>query len=98
MHHGSLVAEGTVAELAGPDDIVATVTGAVDTTQLTRDLGVAVSFHDGEVRCPAGGEAERVGRLTALLAQQGVAVTALRTKASLEERYLAIIAAQREAS
>lgn len=98
MHHGSLVAEGTVSELAGPDDIVATVTGTVDAARLTRELGVVVSFRNGEVRCPAGGEVDRVGRLTALLAEQGVAVTALRTKASLEERYLAIIAAQRGAS
>ena len=98
LHNGHLVAQGRTDELAGPDNIVVNVEGDVDLDALRRDLGAPVSAAAGEVTCPTGADPDRAVKLTQLLAAQGVRVTAMRTRASLEERYLDIIGAQRSPS
>jgi hypothetical protein len=50
------------------------------------------------VRCAIGSTPERIGVVTGYLTSHGVAMTSLRTRASLEERYLELIADERNGS
>ncbi|MDE3065184.1 MAG: ABC transporter ATP-binding protein [Acidobacteriota bacterium] len=93
MHRGRVVADGTLDELAGSPEIVVEVAAPVDAGPLRVLLGVAVTL-DGprRLRFAAAATPERVGAITTHLASLGVALVELRTRASLEERYLELVA------
>jgi len=93
LHRGRVVADGTLEELAGAPEIIVEVAGPVDPVALGALLGAAVTL-DGprRLRCAVAATPERVGLVTSHLATLGVAMVALRTRASLEERYLDLVA------
>ncbi|MFI5035386.1 MAG: ABC transporter ATP-binding protein [Acidimicrobiales bacterium] len=93
MNRGRVVAEGTLDELAGEPEMIIEVAAPVDPAALAARLG-AVVILDGprRLRCAVAATPERVGVVTAHLASLGVTMIALRTRASLEERYLDLVA------
>ncbi len=97
LHQGRVVARGTLDELAGPDAAtVVEVRGPVDVSRLAARLGTPVEAQDPthlRVRGPA--DPQRTAAIAAALAEEGATLVALRTRASLEDRYLAIIAGER---
>ncbi len=97
LHRGHVVASGSLDELAGQDRAVALeVSGPVDVARLATQLGVAVEATDAtHLRVHATGDPARTAEIAAALAAQGATLVALRTRASLEERYLGIIADER---
>ncbi len=99
MNHGHIVAQGTLDELAGSPEMIVETSGPIDPEGLARLLGCTVTA-DGplQVRCAIGSTPERIGVVTGYLTSHGVAMTSLRTRASLEERYLELIADERNGS
>ncbi len=96
INHGAVVAQGRLDELAGAPEVVVEVSGDLDGAELARALGCAVApdgvrlWRVASVSTPA-----LVSTLTAYLAENGVSMVSLRTRATLEERYLALLAAER---
>lgn len=93
MNHGRVIAEGTLDELAGAPEMIVEVGSPVDPSVLGALLGAAVTL-DGprRLRCAVAATPERVGVVTNYLASIGVEMIALRTRATLEERYLDLVA------
>jgi ABC-2 type transport system ATP-binding protein len=99
LHRGAVVAEGTLDDLAGEPEIVIEVDGPVDVVALAARLAVGVRLdEEGRVRIAAAATPERIGEVSSHLAGAGRTVLALRTRAPLEERYLALIAESRARS
>ena len=96
VHHGRVVAAGTLAELSGPPEMIVEATGALDARVVARRLDCPV-VADGSrvVRCATAPSPAAIAAVTALLAELGLGLASLRTRASLEERYLELIAEQR---
>jgi ABC-2 type transport system ATP-binding protein len=93
MHRGRVVAEGTLAQLAGAPEIIVEVDAPVDPEPLALLLGASVTLDaQRRLRCDLSATPERVALITGYLASRGVALIALRTRASLEERYLDLVA------
>jgi ABC-2 type transport system ATP-binding protein len=97
IHRGRVVATGTLDELAGEPEMIVATTAPVDPAQMSARLHCTV-VADGErtLRCARASSPEALLAITTLLAELGVGLTSLRTRASLEERYLELIALQRE--
>ncbi len=93
VHRGRAVAEGTLEELAGEPEMIVEVAAPVDTVALGGLLGAPVTL-DGprRLRCAVAPTPERVAALTSFLATAGVGLVALRTRATLEDRYLELVA------
>jgi ABC-2 type transport system ATP-binding protein len=92
LHHGHVVAAGSLAELSGEPRLVVEVTGEVDVVAMGRSLGLTVTRHGDELYLVATSSPALVAAVTSYLASVGVATTSLRTRASLEETYLALVA------
>ncbi len=96
MSQGRCVAAGTLAELQGPAQVVVEVDGELDPSALGAALECSVEALGPRTwRLPLAGEGTPQ-RVSAALAALGVTLVALRTRASLEERYLDLIAQSRE--
>jgi len=96
VNQGHVVAQGTLDELAGEPELILELSGPVD----PRGLGVLLDCEvtlDGPVRlrCATTSTPDRLATVTKYLSDNGVAIVALRTRASLEERYLRLIADER---
>ena len=93
MNHGRVVAEGTLDELAGTPELIIDVSIPVDPAPLARQLGAAVVL-DGalRLRCAVASSPEHIAMVTQYVASVGAIVVTLRTRASLEERYLELVA------
>lgn len=93
MHHGHVVAQGTLEELSGPPEMIVEVSGPVDPRVLSRALDCPVVL-DGplRLRCATTSSPERLSVVSSTLSSVGVSMVSLRTRASLEERYLELIA------
>ncbi len=93
MNYGRVVAHGTLDELAGSPEMILEVTRTVDPGPLSSLLGCAVVL-DGtlRLRCATTSSPERLAVVSGHLAGLGVEIVSLRTRASLEERYLELVA------
>jgi ABC-2 type transport system ATP-binding protein len=96
MNVGRVVAEGTLDELAGTPELIIDVAATVNPNELAGLLGCAVVL-DGplRLRCATTTSPELIAITSNYLSSVGVVLVALRTRASLEERYLELIAEQR---
>lgn len=96
MNVGHVVAEGTLDELAGTPELIIDVAVTVNPDELSTLLGCDVVL-DGplRLRCATTSSPELIAIASNYLSSMGVPLVALRTRASLEERYLELIAEQR---
>ena len=96
MNQGRVVIQGTLNELAGSPEMIIETSGPVDPLELASILECPVTL-DGplRLRCAVNSTPERITIVTSYLTEIGVALTSLRTRASLEERYLELISEAR---
>jgi ABC-2 type transport system ATP-binding protein len=97
MNKGHVVVQGTLDDLAGSPEIIIETSASADPIGLASVLGCEVT-RDGplRLRCAAVSTPERIALITTYLTGAGLAMTALRTRATLEERYLELIASERD--
>jgi ABC-2 type transport system ATP-binding protein len=96
MNRGHVVIQGTLDELAGSAEMIVEVSGPVDRAALAQLLHCEV-VADGPTRfrCATPSSPENIVLVTTFLTSVGQSMTSLRTRASLEERYLELIAGER---
>ncbi len=96
LHRGHVVAHGSLDELAGRPEMILEVSIPVDPDGLSGALGCMVTL-DGplRLRCATESSPERIATVSAYLTSVGASLSSLRTRASLEERYLELIADDR---
>ena len=98
VNHGAVIAQGRLDELAGRPEVVVEVSDEVAPGELAAALGCAVESTSARtLRCASVSTPALVADLTAFLSARGVSIVSLRTRATLEERYLELLAAEREA-
>ena len=95
VHRGRVVATGTPSSLGASEVVVLEVDGVANADSLSRALGVEVEVEGPVVTVRTAPTNEAIARVSAALAGAGLTLRALRTSASLEERYLDLIADQR---
>jgi len=96
LNVGHVVAQGTLDELAGPAEMIVEASAPVDPTGLAALLNCDVVLEGPTVlRCAVTASPERLAALTGFLALANVSMISLRTRASLEQRYLELIASDR---
>ena len=93
MNRGHVVIQGTLDELAGEPEMIVETSAPVDPHGLSAELACAVAL-DGplRLRIATASSPDRVAAVTNYLTRSGVSLVSLRTRASLEERYLQLIA------
>ncbi len=93
MNHGRVIVQGSLGELAGDAVLIVETSAPVDPRELGRRLGCLVTaIEPTRLHCAVDSTPERVALVSAYLEECSVSLTALRTRASLEERYLDLIA------
>jgi hypothetical protein len=96
LHRGHEVAKGTLTDLAGEPELIVETSGPINPDALASVLACAVVADEPlQVRCAVASTPERIHAVTTYLASVGVSMVSLRTRASLEERYLELIADER---
>jgi ABC-2 type transport system ATP-binding protein len=96
LHEGRVLAQGTLDELAGSPEMIVQSTGPVDPSSLAALLGCEVTLGDPlQLRCATAATPERIAAVSNYLASLGLSMVSLRTRASLEERYLELISQER---
>jgi len=96
MNRGHVVVHGTLDELAGAPEMIIELSGPVDVTLLAARLQCVVTAHaPTRIRCATESSPERMATLNDFLTGVGVTLLSLRTRASLEERYLELIEHER---
>jgi ABC-2 type transport system ATP-binding protein len=99
MNHGRVVVQGSLGELAGDPVLIIETSAPIDPIELGRRLGCAVTAVEAtRLHCAIDSSPERVALVSAYLEENSVSLTSLRTRASLEERYLDLIAESPEVS
>ena len=92
MNEGAVVAQGTLEELAGDPVLIIEASGPIDADALTRRLSATVTTIDAtSVSCAVANTPDTMAIITSYLAEQGVTLQGLRSRASLEERYLELV-------
>jgi len=92
MNEGAVVAQGTLEELAGDPVLIIEASGPIDADALTRRLSATVTTIDAtSVSCAVANTPDTMAIITSFLAEQGVTLQGLRSRASLEERYLELV-------
>ena len=92
MNHGRVVVQGTLEHLAGDAVLIVETSRPVDPLELGRRLGcVVTAVEPTRLHCAIASDPDRVAVVTAFLSENGATLTSLRTRASLEERYLDLI-------
>jgi ABC-2 type transport system ATP-binding protein len=96
MNRGHVVIHGTLDELAGAPEMIIELSGPVDVSRLASELQCVVTT-DGanRIRCETESTPERIAVLNSYLSNVGVTLLSLRTRASLEERYMELIEQER---
>jgi len=99
MNHGHVVIQGTLDQLAGEPEVILDTSGPVDPVRLAIHLNCPVTL-DGplRLRCATTSSSDLLTVLSEYLATIGVTIVSFRTRASLEERYLQLIADERAAA
>ncbi|HUY43559.1 MAG TPA: ABC transporter ATP-binding protein [Acidimicrobiales bacterium] len=96
MNRGHVLAQGTLEELAGEPEMIVEVSGVVDASEVAALLECRVTTDDARtLRCQLASTPERLNTLTSFLSQRQLSIVSLRTRASLEERYLELISDER---
>ncbi|NNN01531.1 MAG: ABC transporter ATP-binding protein [Acidimicrobiaceae bacterium] len=96
IHHGHVVAQGRLDELAGRAEMIIEVSKPVNVAALANALGCEITQDSPlRLRCSTESSPERIATVTTFLTSVGSSMTSLRTRASLEERYLELIAEER---
>jgi ABC-2 type transport system ATP-binding protein len=96
MNRGHVVIEGTLDQLAGAPEMIVELSGYVDAPLLGAHLGcVVTSDAANRLRCETASTPERIAELNSYLTSVGVNLISLRTRASLEERYMELIEQER---
>ena len=92
MNHGRIIVRGSLSELAGDAVLIVETSLAVDPVELGRRLDCAVrAVEPTRLQCSIASSPERVATVGDYLNERGAALVSLRTRASLEERYLDLI-------
>jgi ABC-2 type transport system ATP-binding protein len=93
LNHGRVVVHGTLDQLAGDAVLIVETSSPVDPIELGRRLQCVVTAAEPtRLHCQISSSRERVALVSAYLSEQGASLVSLRTRASLEERYLELIA------
>jgi ABC-2 type transport system ATP-binding protein len=96
MHRGRVVAQGSLDDIAGEPEMIVQSSGPVDPDALAERLRCEVVLDTPlQLRCRVASNPERIAIVTNYLASVGLSMVSLRTRASLEERYLELIADER---
>jgi ABC-2 type transport system ATP-binding protein len=96
MHLGHVLIQGTLDELAGAPEMIVQSSGPVDPAMLASRLDCEVTLDSPlQLRCAVASTPERIAVVTNYLASIGLSMVSLRTRASLEERYLELIGDER---
>jgi ABC-2 type transport system ATP-binding protein len=96
MHRGRVLVQGSLDELAGEPEMIVQSSGPVDPLALAERLHCDVVLDNPlQLRCAVASTPERIAIVTNFLASVGLSMVSLRTRASLEERYLELIADER---
>jgi len=92
MNRGHIVVQGTLDELSGSPEMIVEVSSPVDPAALSAVLSCTVTL-DGplQLRCDTASSPQMISLVTSYLNGVNVSMTSLRTRASLEERYLELI-------
>lgn len=96
VHQGAVVAEGTLEELSGAPEIVVETSSAIDVAEIAAALECSVRS-DGPrvIRILATPTPALQTALLGFLESKGNSLVSMRTRASLEQRYLEIIDLER---
>jgi ABC-2 type transport system ATP-binding protein len=96
MNHGHVVIQGTLDELSGAPEMILELSTTIDPTALASVLGCVV-VADGArgLRCETESTPQRIAALNEHLSSVGATLVSLRTRASLEERYMDLLDAER---
>jgi ABC-2 type transport system ATP-binding protein len=96
MHRGRVLVQGSLDDLAGEPEMIVQSSGPVDPDELAERLHCDVVLDNPlQLRCAVASTPERIAIVTNFLASMGLSMVSLRTRASLEERYLELIADER---
>jgi ABC-2 type transport system ATP-binding protein len=96
MDRGRVLVQGSLEELAGEPEMIVQSSGPVDPDALAERLRCDVVLDNPlQLRCAVASTPERIAIVTNYLASIGLSMVSLRTRASLEERYLELIAEER---
>lgn len=96
LHRGRVLVQGTLEQLAGSPEMIVQSSGPVDPAVLASRLDCVVTLDNPlQLRCAVASSPERIAIVTNYLASVGLSMVSLRTRASLEERYLELIGAER---
>jgi ABC-2 type transport system ATP-binding protein len=97
MNRGHVVIQGTLDDLAGSPEMIIEVSSPIDPEALARLLHCDVVVDDPtRLRCATQSSPENIALVTSFLTSVGQSMTSLRTRASLEERYLELIEGERK--
>ena len=92
MNHGQVVVQGSLDDLAGDAVLIVETSRPVDPVELGRRLGcIVTTLEPTRLHCAIDSTPDRVALVTAYLSENGATLSSLRTRASLEERYLDLI-------
>jgi ABC-2 type transport system ATP-binding protein len=96
LPRGRVLVQGTLEQLAGSPEMIVQSSGPVDPIALASRLQCEVTLDNPlQLRCAIASTPERIAIVTNYLASLGLSMVSLRTRASLEERYLELIGAER---
>jgi ABC-2 type transport system ATP-binding protein len=96
MHRGRVLTQGTLDELAGSPEMIVQSSGPIEPSALASRLRCRVTLDNPlQLRCAVASTPERIAIVTNYLASVGLSMVSLRTRASLEERYLELIGDER---
>jgi ABC-2 type transport system ATP-binding protein len=99
LHHGHVLAQGTLDELASEPEMIVQSSGPVDPAELASRLHCDVTLDTPlQLRCAVDSTPQRIAIITNYLASVGLSMVSLRTRASLEDRYLDLLAQDRHGS
>jgi ABC-2 type transport system ATP-binding protein len=92
MQHGRILTQGTLADLAGDPVVIVDTTGPIDVDDLTRRLGApVVATSPTSFTCHVANTSDHLAIITSALEAADRPLVSLRSRASLEERYLALL-------
>jgi ABC-2 type transport system ATP-binding protein len=96
MHRGRVLTQGTLDELVGSPEMIVQSSGPIEPSALATRLNCSVTLDNPlQLRCAVASTPERIAIVTNYLASVGLSMVSLRTRASLEERYLELIGDER---
>ena len=96
LNHGHVLAQGRLEDMAGEPAMIVQSSGPVEPSALATRLQCSVTLDNPlQLRCAVTSSPERIAIITNYLASVGLSMVSLRTRASLEERYLELIGDER---